>query len=259
MRVDVLTLFPEMFAAVTDMSILKRAQSQGLLDVRLTDIRDFALDKHRVVDDYPFGGGAGMVLKPEPVIAAVEAVVEQARAAGHLESRVILLSPQGQVLTQARATELSKREHLVLICGHYEGIDHRVTQLAVHEEISVGDYVLTGGELPAMLLIDCVARLLPGVLGSPESTAEESFASESVLEYPHYTRPREFRGVSVPEVLLSGNHKEISRWRRGHALRRTLEKRPELLQRELSKYDRECLAIANGDSPDFYSLRKEGF
>ena len=259
MRVDVLTLFPEMFTAVTNMSILRRAREQRLLDVRLTDIRDFALDKHRVVDDYPFGGGAGMVLKPEPVMAAVESVVEQARADGYFSSRVILMSPQGQVLTQARAAALSCMRHLVLICGHYEGIDHRVTRLAVHEEISVGDYVLTGGELPAMLLVDCVARLLPGVLGSPESVTEESFASESVLEYPHYTRPREFRGLAVPEVLLSGNHREISRWRRGHSLRRTLEKRPLLLQHELSKYDRECLAIADGDPPDFYSLRKEGF
>lgn len=259
MRVDVLTLFPEMFAAVTSMSILRRAREQGLLEVCLTDIRDFALDKHRVVDDYPFGGGAGMVLKPEPLVAAVESVVGRAKDSGFTESRVILMSPQGTVLTQARATELSSLQHLVLICGHYEGIDHRVTQLVVHEEISVGDYVLTGGELPAMIVIDCVARLLPGVLGCPESTTEESFAAELVLEYPHYTRPREFRGLPVPDVLLSGNHKEITRWRRGHSLRRTQEKRPELLGSKLSRYDRECLELANEDSADFYSLRKEGF
>ncbi|MBT9133906.1 MAG: tRNA (guanine-N(1)-)-methyltransferase [Firmicutes bacterium] len=259
MRVDVLTLFPEMFAGVTNSSILRRAREQKLLEVCLTDIRDFALDKHRVVDDYPFGGGAGMVMKPEPVVAAVESVVERAKADGCGETRVILMSPQGTVLTQARAAALSGMQHLVLICGHYEGIDHRVMQLVVHEEISVGDYVLTGGELPAMIVIDCVARLLPGVLGCPESASEESFASEPVLEYPHYTRPREFRGVTVPEVLLSGNHREIGRWRRGHSLRRTLEKRPELLQRELNRYDRECLALAKGDSPHLYSLRKEGF
>ncbi len=259
MRVDVLTLFPEMFTAVTDMSILRRAHEKGQLEVLLTDIRDFACDKHRVVDDYPFGGGAGMVLKPEPIVAAVESVLERARADGFKDSRVILMSPQGTVLTQAGAVALSNTPHLVLICGHYEGIDHRVTQLVVHQEISVGDYVLTGGELPAMIVIDCVARLLPGVLGCPESLADESFTAETVLEYPQYTRPREFRGLRVPEVLLSGNHGEINRWRRGHSLRRTLEKRPELLRRELSKYDRECLALAKEDTSDFKSLRKEGF
>jgi len=258
-RVDVLTLFPEMFSAVMHTSIMKRAREQGLLDVRLTDIRDFAWDKHRVVDDYPFGGGAGMLLKPEPVVMAVESVVRQAQADGFCASRVILMSPGGVVLTQARVVDWADSRHLVLICGHYEGVDHRVSQLVVHEEISVGDYVLTGGELPAMIVIDCVARLLPGVLGCSESTVEESFSGDHLLEYPQYTRPREFRGITVPDVLLSGHHKEIAKWRRGHSLRRTLEKRPVLVQHTLDKHDRECLKLAMKDSPDFYNLRKEGF
>lgn len=259
MRIDVLTLFPEMFVPVTTSSILKRANEKGLLEVHLTNIRDYAFDKHRVVDDYPFGGGAGMVMKAEPIVLAVEDVLQRARGAGVVKSRVILMSPAGAVFKQARAQELSQFEHLVFICGHYEGIDFRVNQLVVDEEISIGDYVLTGGELPAMVVIDCVARLLPGVLGSDESSAEESFSEEGLLEYPHYTRPREFRGLSVPEVLLSGNHKEITKWRRGCSLKRTIERRPDLVRGPFSKSDQACLKLANKDYINFDCARKEGF
>lgn len=248
-----------MFVPVTTSSILKRANEQGLLEVHLTNIRNFAFDKHRVVDDYPFGGGAGMVMKPEPIVLAVEDVLRRARDAGVDKSRIILMSPAGAAFKQARAVELSHYEHLVFICGHYEGIDFRVNQLVVDEEISIGDYVLTGGELPAMVVIDCVARLTPGVLGSDESSAEESFSAEGLLEYPQYTRPREFRGLSVPEVLLSGHHQEITKWRRGCSLKRTIDKRPDLLKGPLSKSDQVCLRLADKDFVNFDCARKEGF
>ncbi|MGI6343682.1 MAG: tRNA (guanosine(37)-N1)-methyltransferase TrmD [Bacillota bacterium] len=236
MRIDVLTLFPGIFSGILSESILKRAQEQGALAVNLINIRDYAFDKHRVVDDYPYGGGAGMVMKPEPIARAIAAA--NADGSGH----VVMMTPQGRVLTQARARELAQREHLIILCGHYEGVDERARQLFVDEEISIGDYVLTGGELPAAVLIDCVARLLPGVLGSAESAEHDSF-SDGLLEHPHYTRPPEFQGLAVPEILLSGDHGKIAAWRHRESLRRTLERRPELLQRlELSPADREELA-----------------
>ena len=236
MRIDVLTLFPGIFSGILSESILKRAQEQGALAVNLINIRDYAFDKHRVVDDYPYGGGAGMVMKPEPIARAIAAA--NADGSGH----VVMMTPQGRVLTQARARELAQRGHLIILCGHYEGVDERARQLFVDEEISIGDYVLTGGELPAAVLIDCVARLLPGVLGSAESAEHDSF-SDGLLEHPHYTRPPEFQGLAVPEILLSGDHGKIAAWRHRESLRRTLERRPELLQRlELSPADREELA-----------------
>lgn len=233
-RVDVLTLFPEMFAGPIDHSIVGRARQRGLLDVRLINIRDFATDKHRIVDDTPYGGGPGMVLKPEPLYAAVEAVRGP-------DSHVILMDPQGQPFTQKRAWQLAEKEHLVLVCGHYEGIDERVRAL-MDEELSIGDYVLTGGELPAMVVLDAVCRLLPGALGEAASAREDSF-EDGLLDHPHYTRPSVFRDMAVPEVLLSGHHEEIRRWRRREALRRTALRRPDLLARaRLTEEDRRWLA-----------------
>ena len=224
MRIDVLTLFPEMFAGPLGHSILKRAIDRGVLDVGLTNPRDFTADRHRTVDDQPYGGGPGMVMKPGPVFDAVEAV---ARAG----SRVILLSPRGRVFTQAVARELAEAEHLVLICGHYEGVDERVRAHLATDDLSIGDYVLTGGELAAMVVVDAVARVLPGVLGDEGSSADESH-SHGLLEYPQYTRPPEFRGWRVPDVLLSGNHALIERWRGWQALLTTALGRPELIRAE---------------------------
>jgi tRNA (guanine37-N1)-methyltransferase len=221
MRIDVLTLFPAMFAGPFDESIVARARGAGLLDLRFHNLRDWSTDRHRTVDDYPYGGGAGMVLKPEPVIAAIESL----RGAG---GHVVLLTPQGEVFRQQTAAALAEREHLILVCGHYEGIDERIREHAVDQELSIGDYVLSGGELPAMVVVDAVVRLLPGALGSPLSAVEESH-SAGLLEYPQYTRPAEFRGWRVPDVLLSGHHAEIARWRREQAVRRTQERRPDLL------------------------------
>jgi len=220
MEIDVLTLFPEMFAPVLGASILKIAREKHRVAVRLVDIRDFSTDRHRTVDDRPFGGGPGMVLKPEPVFAAV------AHTEGLSETPAtrVLLTPQGERLTQDLVRELARLPRLLLICGHYEGYDERIRLGLEPREISIGDYVLTGGEIPAMVLIDAVVRLLPGVLGKEGSLEEESF-SNGLLEYPHYTRPREFRGMTVPEVLLSGDHEEIERWRREQSLKRTHERR----------------------------------
>jgi tRNA (guanine37-N1)-methyltransferase len=226
MRIDVLTLFPEMFSGPLQASILGRAIEGGLVEVVLHNIRDYAEDKHHVVDDYPFGGGPGMVMKPEPLFAAAEAVAGLEPAKGH----VILLTPQGRLLTQSIGDELSRRERLILICGHYEGVDERVREHLVDDEISIGDYVLSGGELPAMVLIDVVVRRLPGALGSEESLTEESHA-QGLLEYPQYTRPAEFRGWQVPEVLLSGHHAQIAAWRRQQSILRTARRRPDLLER----------------------------
>jgi tRNA (guanine37-N1)-methyltransferase len=223
-RIDILTLFPGMFAGPFDESILKRARASGQLDVRLVDIRTYATDRHRSVDDVPYGGGPGMVLRCEPLVAAIEAV----RQPG---SRVVLFSPQGRVLTQRLASELAGESHLVLVCGHYEGVDERVREHLIDEEVSIGDYVLTGGELPAMVLVDAVARLLPNVLGAATSLEEESYAG-GLLEYPQYTRPSDFRGWKVPPVLLSGNHGLIREWRLERSLERTLRRRPELVRRE---------------------------
>jgi tRNA (guanine37-N1)-methyltransferase len=226
-RIDILTLFPEMFAGPLGHSMIGRAIERGLLQVRLTNIRDFATDRHRTVDDYPYGGGPGMVMKPGPIFEAVEAVATP-------ESPIILLSPRGRRFSQRIAEELARHEHLVLVCGHYEGVDERVREHLASDELSIGDYVLTGGELAAMVVVDAVGRLLPGVLGGVQSTAEESHSS-GMLEYPHYTRPPEFRGWPVPEILLSGNHGEIAKWRRQEALRRTADVRPDLLTDELRR------------------------
>ena len=221
MRIDVLTLFPAMFAGPLDESIIKRARARGRLDLSIHNLRDYAHDRHQTLDDRPFGGGPGMLLKPEPIFEAVEALARQ-------PTRVILASPAGRTFNQAIARDLAAQEHLLLIAGHYEGFDERVRDQLADDELSIGDYVLTNGGLPVMVIIDAVARLLPGVLGDQESACEESF-SHGLLEYPQYTRPAEFRGLKVPEVLLSGNHAEIARWRAEQARLRTLERRPDLL------------------------------
>ncbi|RAN23505.1 tRNA (guanine-N1)-methyltransferase [Geobacillus sp. A8] len=223
MRIDILTLFPGMFSGVLNESILKKAQEKGAVDIRLIDFREFADNKHKTVDDYPYGGGAGMVLKPQPIFDAVEHVT-----AGSSGARIILLCPQGERYTQKKAEELAKETHLVLICGHYEGYDERIRQYLATDEISIGDYILTGGELGAMVIVDSVARLLPGVLGNEASPVDDSFSS-GLLEYPQYTRPADFRGMKVPDVLLSGNHQLIAEWREKESLRRTFLRRPDLL------------------------------
>lgn len=225
MIINVLTLFPEMFTGPLSTSILKRGIDKGLLTVNLINIRDYATDKHKTTDDIPYGGGAGMVMKPEPIFRAVDTLAEKR---GGDPGPVILLCPQGTVFTQQKAQELAGLDEFTLLCGHYEGIDERVRTALVTDQISIGDYILTGGELPAMVVIDAVARLIPGVLGEQESYAIESFA-DGLLEYPQYTRPREFRGLSVPDVLFSGHHAQIARWRRKESLRRTLKYRPDLL------------------------------
>ena len=221
MKIDVLTLFPEMFAGALDVSIVQRARTAGLLELQLHNLRDYTHDRHRTVDDSPFGGGPGMVLKPEPIFAAVEKLAVD-------RTRVILMTPAGRPFNQALARELSGQEHLLLICGSYEGIDERVIETLVDDEISIGDYVLTNGGLPAMIVIDAVTRLLPGALGDDASSHDESF-SHGLLEYPHYTRPAEFRGMKVPEILLSGHHAEIEKWRATQAAARTAQRRPDLL------------------------------
>ena len=242
MRIDILTVFPEFIEAGTDYSIVKRAQEKGALQVGVHNLREFTHDKHRSTDDAPFGPGAGMVMKPEPIFEAVEAVLgRDSEIPTHQEAKVLLMTPQGEPFSQKLARELSQESHLVMICGHYEGVDERVREHLVDREISVGDYVLTGGELPALVVLDAVTRLLPGVLGDEESAVEESF-SEDLLEYPHYTRPAEFRGWKVPDILLSGHHAEIAKWRRMKAIERTLDRRPDLLERaELTKKDKEIL------------------
>lgn len=240
MRIDVITIFPAMFSGPMTESILKLAQQKGLLKINLIDLRDYTSDRHRTVDDTPFGGGAGMVMKPEPFFAAVGAVRDKA-AERNCSPRVLLMCPQGEIFTQAKARELAKESHLVFLCGHYEGIDERVRENLVTDELSIGDYVLTGGELPAMVIIDAVARLLPGVLGDAMSAQQDSF-SDYLLDYPHYTRPQFFCDLPVPEVLLSGNHEKIRLWRRKEAIRRTYRRRPDLLAAaELSKEDRRFL------------------
>ena len=232
MQIDVVTIFPEMFPPVVGSSILQRAQDQGLMRIVIHNLRDATHDKRRTVDDRPYGGGPGMVMKPEPIFEAVDAIEAHQHRNGQRSAedcQVILMAAQGAPLTQAMAHELSRIQHLVIICGHYEGVDERVRQLLVHREISIGDYVLTGGEVPAMVLIDSVTRLIPGVLGHEQSTVEESF-SDGLLEYPQYTRPPSFRGVEVPEVLRSGNHEQVTAWRKRHALAHTLKQRPDLLE-----------------------------
>lgn len=229
MRIDILTLFPQMFEMPFSFGIFKRAVDNGLVSLNLHNIRDYTHDKHHTADDYPYGGGAGMVLKPGPIFEAVEAIkagIEDKEA----ELPIILLTPQGRLFSHQIAQELSQNRHLVFICGHYEGVDERVREHLATDEISIGDYVLTGGEVPAMVVIDAVLRLLPGVLGSEDSSLEDSHVG-GLLEYPQYTRPADYRGWKVPEVLLSGNHARIAKWRREQIIRRTLERRPELLNK----------------------------
>ena len=222
-RFDILTVFPEMFASPCGCSLLKKARDKGLIDIRLHDIRDYAEDKHHMTDDAPYGGGGGMVMKPEPIDRALRSIP----VAG--ETPIILLTPQGERFCQKMAEELAVHSHLVLICGHYEGVDERVRTELVNREISIGDYVLTGGELSAMVVVDAVSRLVPGVLGNSDSAGADSF-SMGLLEYPHYTRPAEYRGWKVPDVLLSGNHPQIELWRRRESLLRTRKRRPDLLR-----------------------------
>lgn len=225
MQIDVITIFPEMLTGFLGQSMMKRAAKAGHVVFNGINLRDFTEDRHRTTDERPFGGGPGMVMKPEPIFKAVESVRTE-------KSRVILMCPQGKPFNQRRAQELSKEEHLIFVCGHYEGIDERIRQTIVDEEISIGDYVLTNGVLPAAVVIDAVVRLIPGVLGGEGAAEQESF-SEPLLEYPQYTRPPEFRGMKVPEELLSGNHASIAKWRRNQSEKRTAERRPDLLKQPL--------------------------
>ncbi len=241
MHIDILTLFPEMFQIPFGVSIIKRAVDNGLVTIKVHNIRDYTHDRHHTVDDCTYGGGPGMVLKPQPIFEAVEAVKSEAQETDGSRLPVILLSPQGRLFSQQVARELSRYSRLVLICGHYEGVDERVHEHLITDEISIGDYVLTGGEIPAMVVIDAVLRLLPGVLGSEASPIDDSHAS-GLLEYPQYTRPPVFRGWAVPEVLLSGDHARIARWRREQVIRRTLRRRPELLAKaELSLAEKQMV------------------
>jgi tRNA (guanine37-N1)-methyltransferase len=236
MRIEIITLFPEICRAPLNESIMKRAQEKEIIDVHIHNLRDWTSDKHHVVDDAPFGGGQGMVMKPEPIFAAVEDLKRKTSNAQHptpngQKSKVILMSPAGRRFNQRLATELSQQSHLIIVCGHYEGVDHRVIEHLVDLEISIGDYVLTNGAIVAVVLVDAIVRLLPGALGHEQSAADDSFSAESSgLEAPQYTRPAEFRGWKVPEVLLSGNHAEIAKWRKEQAIKRTRENRPDLLR-----------------------------
>ena len=242
MRIDIVTLFPEICRAPLGESMMRRAQDKGIVDLRIHNLRDWTTDKHHVVDDAPFGGGQGMVMKPEPIFAAVEDLKRQTsnaqRSTSNVQqskvenqrSKIIFMSPGGRRLDQQMAKELSHQSHLIIICGHYEGVDHRVIEHLVDSEISIGDYVLTNGAIAAVVLVDAVVRLLPGVLGHGQSAADDSFAME-LLEAPQYTRPAEFRGWKVPEILLSGNHVEIAKWRKEQAIKRTRENWPDLLDR----------------------------
>ncbi len=235
MRIDILTIFPEMFQSPFDASIIKRAREKGLVDIHTYNLRDWATDKHKTTDDTPYGGGGGMIMKPEPIFAAVEAIK------GEEAIPVILLTPQGRLFTQAVAEELARHDRLLFICGRYEGVDERVRQHLATDEISIGDYVLSGGELAAMVITDAVVRLLPGALGYERAAAEDSHAT-GLLEGPHYTRPPEFRGWAIPEVLTSGHHAKVAEWRRRQALKRTLERRPDMLARaRLSSQDKRWL------------------
>ncbi|MGG0184549.1 tRNA (guanosine(37)-N1)-methyltransferase TrmD [Bacillus sp. AFS018417] len=238
MKIDILTLFPEMFTGVFGSSILKKAQEKEAVQLRVVNFRDYSTNKHNSVDDYPYGGGAGMVLTPQPIFDAVEQLTKETER----KPRIVLMCPQGERFTQKKAEELAKEEHIIFVCGHYEGYDERVREHLVTDEISIGDYVLTGGELASMVITDSVVRLLPDVLGNQQSQIEDSF-STGLLEHPHYTRPADFRGMKVPDVLTSGNHKYIEEWRHKESLRRTYMRRPDLLEeRSLSKQEEKWLA-----------------
>ena len=251
LRFDIITIFPDYFRTVFDYGIVRRAGAGGLIEIKAHDLRAWAFDKHRMVDDRPFGGGDGMVLKPEPLFAAVESLTgaNDAQGLAGTGTRVVMLSPQGRVLSQAVAAELAEAKHLVLICGRYEGVDERVVEHLATDEISIGDYVLSGGEPAAVVLVDAVVRLLPGALGSETSASNDSF-SDGLLDFPHYTRPPEFRGNRVPEVLLGGNHAEIARWRRRRALQKTRRNRPDLLTRA-SLTDAERAWLAESEPENF--------
>lgn len=236
MKITILTIFPEMFESVMNASILGRAREQGLIDVQCVDIRPFSDRKHKNTDDYPFGGGAGMVMLAQPIMDAMASVTGE-----NFHGKRIFMGPRGTTLTTAKARQLAQEDELVILCGHYEGVDQRALDACIDEEISIGDYILTGGELAAMVLTDCVARFIPGVLGSAESPEEESF-SDGLLEYPQYTRPRELNGMEVPEILLSGDHAKIKAWRRKESLRATKRFRPDMLEKaELTKKDKQML------------------
>ncbi|MGG4382372.1 tRNA (guanosine(37)-N1)-methyltransferase TrmD [Priestia megaterium] len=237
MKIDVLSLFPSMFDGVFGESILKKAQEKNAVELNVVNFREYSTNKHQNVDDYPYGGGAGMVLTPQPIFDAIEKLTETAK-----KPRVVLLCPQGERYTQAKAEELAAEEHLIFICGHYEGYDERIREQLVTDEISIGDYVLTGGELGAMVVIDSVVRLLPDVLGNNHSAVQDSH-STGLLEHPHYTRPADFRGLTVPEVLMSGNHKKIEQWRQKESLKRTLLRRPDMLEKmELTEEQKKLVA-----------------
>ncbi|PVE72941.1 tRNA (guanosine(37)-N1)-methyltransferase TrmD [Priestia megaterium] len=237
MKIDVLSLFPSMFDGVFGESILKKAQEKNAVELNVVNFREYSTNKHQNVDDYPYGGGAGMVLTPQPIFDAVEKLTETAK-----KPRVVLLCPQGERYTQVKAEELAAEEHLIFICGHYEGYDERIREQLVTDEISIGDYVLTGGELGAMVVIDSVVRLLPDVLGNNHSAVQDSH-STGLLEHPHYTRPADFRGLTVPEVLMSGNHKKIEQWRQKESLKRTLLRRPDMLEKmELTEEQKKLVA-----------------
>jgi len=223
MRFDIITIFPQIFSEVFDFGIVRRAVEASLIEIRVHNLRDYTLDRHRQVDDRPFGGGAGMVMKPEPLFRAVEALKD-----GGPDAPVVLLSPQGRLFSQSLAEEYSQRAGLILICGRYEGVDERVVEHLITDEVSIGDYVLSGGEIPAMVVVDAVTRLIPGALGCEESAERESFVN-GLLDYPHYTRPADYRGLKPPDVLLSGNHAEIEGWRRRKAIEKTLRRRPDLI------------------------------
>ena len=245
MHFDVFTLLPEVFPTYLESSILKRAAQKGLINVRVHNIRDYTHDKHHTTDDTPYGGGGGMVMKPEPVFESIETILGMAAPPSPLEPAstipIILLTPQGRVFNQRVAEELSQHQRITMLCGRYEGVDERIREHLVTDEISIGDYVLTGGELPAMMIIDAVSRLIPGVLGDPTG-AEDDSHSMGLLEYPHYTKPSEFRGWKVPDVLLSGDHAKIEKWRREQALLRTYNKRPDMLEKaELSEKDKKFI------------------
>jgi tRNA (guanine37-N1)-methyltransferase len=237
MRFDIITIFPEIFHGVFEFGIIRRAVEAGLIEIAIHDLRDHTHDRHRQVDDRPFGGGAGMVMKPEPLFRAVEAITHGAK-----DASVALLSPQGRLFDQRMAEEFAAKARVVLICGRYEGVDERVVEHLVTDEVSIGDYVLSGGEIPAMVVVDAVTRLIPGALGCGESAARESFA-DGLLDYPHYTRPSEYRGLHVPDVLASGHHAEIEAWRQRKAMEKTLRRRPDLIERRaLSEDERRLIA-----------------
>ena len=245
LEINILTIFPNMFKSPFSESILNKAQEKGLIKINLIDLRDFTLDKHKTVDDYSYGGGPGMVLKPQPIWDAVEVIKKNKSP---LPLKIIITSAQGKVFNQGMAKDLSKENRLLIICGRYEGIDERIPQLLEAEEVSIGNFVVSGGELPAMLMVDAISRMIPGVLGKEESMVNDSFYNE-YLDYPHYTRPDEFKGFKVPEILLSGNHKEIEKWRRKQSLLRTLIRRPEIFaNKKLSKRE---LALVKELEKDF--------